>query len=39
MITTGQEPGLELVGEFGKFISERDPAYDEDGFSWSRSST
>ncbi|MFZ5495675.1 MAG: 2-oxoacid:acceptor oxidoreductase family protein [Verrucomicrobiota bacterium] len=31
MITTGKNLG-ELVGEFGKYISERDPVYDEDGF-------
>jgi pyruvate-ferredoxin/flavodoxin oxidoreductase len=31
MITTGKNLG-ELVGEFGRFISERDPVYDEDGF-------
>ncbi len=31
MITTGKNLG-ELVGEFGRFISERDPAYDADGF-------
>lgn len=31
MITTGKNLG-ELVGEFGRFISERDPAYDTDGF-------
>jgi pyruvate-ferredoxin/flavodoxin oxidoreductase len=31
MITTGKNLG-ELVGEFGRYISERDPAYDADGF-------
>jgi pyruvate-ferredoxin/flavodoxin oxidoreductase len=31
MITTGKNLG-ELVGEFGKFVSERDPVYDEGGF-------
>ncbi|MCF7674044.1 MAG: 2-oxoacid:acceptor oxidoreductase family protein [Akkermansiaceae bacterium] len=31
MITTGKNLG-ELVGEFGSFISERDPEYDADGF-------
>jgi pyruvate-ferredoxin/flavodoxin oxidoreductase len=31
MITTGKNLG-ELVGEFGRYISERDPAYDSDGF-------
>jgi pyruvate-ferredoxin/flavodoxin oxidoreductase len=31
MITTGKNLG-ELVGEFGKFVSERDPVYDDDGF-------
>ncbi|MBI5767271.1 MAG: 2-oxoacid:acceptor oxidoreductase family protein [Verrucomicrobia bacterium] len=31
MITTGKNLG-ELVGEFGKFISERDPVHDDDGF-------
>ena len=31
MITTGKNLG-ELVGEFGRYISERDPVHDEDGF-------
>jgi pyruvate-ferredoxin/flavodoxin oxidoreductase len=31
MITTGKNLG-ELVGEFGRFISERDPVHDADGF-------
>jgi len=31
MITTGKNLG-ELVGEFGRYVSERDPAYDADGF-------
>jgi pyruvate-ferredoxin/flavodoxin oxidoreductase len=31
MITTGKNLG-ELVGEFGNFISEREPEYDADGF-------
>ena len=31
MITTGKNLG-ELIGEFGKFVSERDPVYDESGF-------
>jgi pyruvate-ferredoxin/flavodoxin oxidoreductase len=31
MITTGKNLG-ELIGEFGKYISERDPVYDADGF-------
>jgi pyruvate-ferredoxin/flavodoxin oxidoreductase len=31
MITTGKNLG-ELIGEFGRFISERDPVYDADGF-------
>ncbi len=30
MITTGKNLGS-IIGEFGKFISERDPAYDEQG--------
>ena len=30
MITTGKNLG-ELVGEFGKYVSERDPVYDDDG--------
>ncbi len=31
MITTGKNLG-ELVGEFGRYVSERDPVYDADGF-------
>ncbi len=31
MITTGKNLG-ELVGEFGRYVSERDPVYDSDGF-------
>ncbi len=31
MITTGKNLGS-IVGDFGSFISERDPSYDEDGF-------
>lgn len=31
MITTGKNLG-ELIGEFGRFVSERDPVYDADGF-------
>ncbi len=30
MITTGKNLG-ELIGDFGKFISERDPSYDDEG--------
>ena len=31
MITTGKNLG-ELIGEFGRYVSERDPRYDADGF-------
>src|ERR1017187_1630335 len=31
MITTGKNLG-ELIGEFGRFVSERDPVHDADGF-------